>query len=325
MSKIFVQIASYRDPELKNTIRDLLNKAKHKENIHIGICWQNNKDEDVWDNIHNFLKQYDVEYSKYIKILDIDYKQSKGACWARNLTQSMYDGEEFSLQIDSHSRFEKDWDEKLITMFNNLYDDNAIISTYPSMYTPESTYEDYDKKIYSCHVYKMHEGMISVRPRRVDISESNPPQKAVAIAAGFIFGKGHINNIKYDPEFYFSGEEAAMAVRYYTSGYNLYHPNKLIFYHYYTRKNEKKHWSDHKNWSSYSSKAHKRLNCLLGRNADFDLGEYGLGTKRSLEDWKNYSGIDYKSNSLHQGVLNNDPPPYDISNESLWVKQENMK
>ena len=35
---IFVQIASFRDPELQYTLQDLFKKAKRPENIFIGIC-----------------------------------------------------------------------------------------------------------------------------------------------------------------------------------------------------------------------------------------------------------------------------------------------
>ena len=37
---IFVQIAAYRDPELLPTIIDCVAKAKHKNDLTFGICWQ---------------------------------------------------------------------------------------------------------------------------------------------------------------------------------------------------------------------------------------------------------------------------------------------
>ena len=38
-NRIFVQIASYRDPQLIPTIEDMLSKASHPENLVFGICW----------------------------------------------------------------------------------------------------------------------------------------------------------------------------------------------------------------------------------------------------------------------------------------------
>jgi hypothetical protein len=38
--KIFVQIASYRDPQLEPTIKNMLENAKKPKNIHFGIARQ---------------------------------------------------------------------------------------------------------------------------------------------------------------------------------------------------------------------------------------------------------------------------------------------
>ena len=50
MNKIFVQIASYRDPQLLPTIKDMIDKAKKPKNLVFGICWQHSK-EDSWDEL----------------------------------------------------------------------------------------------------------------------------------------------------------------------------------------------------------------------------------------------------------------------------------
>ena len=49
MSTIFVQIAAYRDPQLKATLKDMLDKAKNPQEISVGIAWQHGPD-DVWDD-----------------------------------------------------------------------------------------------------------------------------------------------------------------------------------------------------------------------------------------------------------------------------------
>ena len=53
MNKIFVQIASYRDPQLLPTIKDMIDKAKKPKNLVFGICWQHSK-EDSWDELDEF-------------------------------------------------------------------------------------------------------------------------------------------------------------------------------------------------------------------------------------------------------------------------------
>lgn len=90
---IFIQIASYRDPQLVLTLKDMLEKAKYPENLRVGICWQHCKD-DAWDNLDEYIED------KRFRIIDIDYKESKGVCWARNLVQQLYQEEKYTLQLE---------------------------------------------------------------------------------------------------------------------------------------------------------------------------------------------------------------------------------
>jgi hypothetical protein len=110
---IFIQIASYRDPELLPTLKDCIDKAKYPENLRFGIAWQHCL-EDEWDNLDEY-----KDDSRF-KIIDIDYKDSKGACWARNKIQQEYNDEKYTLQLDSHHRFIQDWDDELIQIIEQL-------------------------------------------------------------------------------------------------------------------------------------------------------------------------------------------------------------
>ena len=64
---IFVQIASYRDPQLKPTLHNMLENADSPENLRIGICWQH-RQEDKWDELNDFIND------DRFKIIDIDNK-----------------------------------------------------------------------------------------------------------------------------------------------------------------------------------------------------------------------------------------------------------
>src|SRR6056300_851596 len=106
---IFVQIASYRDPELVKTLDDLFTQADNPDELHVCIAWQNSP-EDEWDNLDKYKED------ERLTILDIPYRESKGACWARNQIQQHYKGEDYTLQLDSHHRFVKGWDTICINM-----------------------------------------------------------------------------------------------------------------------------------------------------------------------------------------------------------------
>ena len=92
MSKIFVKIASYRDPELVPTIRDLIAKAKYPENLTFGICWQR----DETESLEEFTND------PRFRVIDVPYYESKGLCWARSKIQKLWQGEQYTLQLDSH-------------------------------------------------------------------------------------------------------------------------------------------------------------------------------------------------------------------------------
>ena len=71
--KIFIQIASYRDPELEPTIKNCLENSKNPENLVFGICRQYHPD-DKFDELQEYRND------KRFKFVDVLYTETKGAC-----------------------------------------------------------------------------------------------------------------------------------------------------------------------------------------------------------------------------------------------------
>ena len=69
-------------------------------------------------------------------LFNVNESESLGPYMARYLGSKFYRGEEYYLQIDSHSEFVQDWDAKLIKMVDDAPAEKPVISTYP----PDSTY-----------------------------------------------------------------------------------------------------------------------------------------------------------------------------------------
>src|SRR5271157_2997567 len=92
---IFVSIAAYRDPELAPTIRDCICRARSPGDLRFGICWQHADDEPAPPDFAD----------PRLRVLDVPWHDSRGACWARAEIMKLWDGEDFFLQIDSHHRF----------------------------------------------------------------------------------------------------------------------------------------------------------------------------------------------------------------------------
>ncbi len=209
--KIFIQIASYRDPQLIPTIKDCLEKAKNPENLIFSIARQFNN-EDKFDDLSEF------DNDKRFKIINIPYIQSKGVCWARNLTQQQYNGEEYTLQIDSHMRFEFGWDETLIDMITQLQKKGykkPLLTGYVSSFDPENDPQGrvtdpwrmvFDRFTPEGCVFFLPE----VIPNWKDLSEPIP---ARFYSAHFCFTLGEFSKeVQHDPEYYFHGEEISIAV-----------------------------------------------------------------------------------------------------------------
>ena len=93
MESIFIQIPSYRDPELLPTLKSLLDNAIHPERLTFGICHQFHPD-DTWDTLDSY-----KDDSRF-RILSIPWDESRGLCWARHQIQKLWKGEKWTLQLD---------------------------------------------------------------------------------------------------------------------------------------------------------------------------------------------------------------------------------
>lgn len=311
MEKIFVNIASYRDPELIPTLKDLISKAKYPKNINIGIAWQHSS-LDIWDNL-NF-----IDFN--LKILDINSNESKGVCWARSKVQELYYNEEYTLQIDSHHRFIENWDEKLIQMIKNLQTKGykkPLLTTYVPAYDPirypEGKIDEPWGLIFDRFI---PEGAIFTKPSVIpNWKNLENPIPSRFLSAHFIFTLGQFNKeILYDPNLYFHGEEISLAARSFTWGYDLFCPNEVILWHEYTRKHRVKQWDDDNTWYDKNLNSHRRNRKLFGIDGEEqeDLGEFGFGKERTLNDYEIYSGIKFSTRGVQKSTIDNKIPPNSI-------------
>jgi hypothetical protein len=311
---IFIQIASYRDPELLKTLQDCLDNAQFPENLRFGICWQHSP-EDMWDNLD--LYKNDSRF----RILDVNYKDSMGACWARNSIQQLYQDETYTLQLDSHHRFIKNWDTELIKMLKDLQDkghSKPLLTSYVSSYNPETWPKGRVEVPWKMDFDKFTpEGIIFFLPAYIDEFEKlDSPIPSRFYSAHFAFTLGQFSvEVQHDPEFYFHGEEIAIAIRAFTHGYDLFHPHKVIAWHEYTRKNRVKQWDDDKEWYKKNIRTHEKTRKLLGVDGEsFDspeeaFGKYGLGNTRTIADWERFSGIRLKDRCVQKWTLQHKAPP----------------
>jgi hypothetical protein len=308
--KIFIQIASYRDPQLIPTIESALENAKKPKNLVFGIARQFHE-EDGFDNLDKYRKD------KRFRILDIPYSDSKGVCWARHQVQQLYKGEEYTMQIDSHMRFEKNWDDEFIKMVKQLQKDGykkPLLTGYVSSFDPDN-----DPAARVTEPWRMvfdrfiPEGAVFFLPETLPGWQGmTKPVTARFYSAHFAFTVGEFSTeVQHDPEYYFHGEEISIAARAYTWGYDLFHPHKVLVWHEYTRKGRTKQWDDDKEWHLKNNYAHKKNRQLFGMDGEemIDMGIYGFGTERTLSDYERYAGINFKKRGVQQYTLDKEYPP----------------
>jgi hypothetical protein len=144
------------------------------------------------------------------------------------------------------------------------------------------------------------DGAIALKASVVERPPAEPFSPGFSISAAFVFSIGDLyREVTIDPDLYFDGEEISYAVRAYTHGYDIYHCHHPIVYHYYTRKTDRKHWDDHGNWGQRSITAKARMRTLLMRTGEVaDLGPYGLGTMRSIEEYEGHSGVNFRERTV---------------------------
>ena len=309
--KIFIQIASYRDPQLTPTIKDCIKNAKNPKKLVFSIAWQHST-EDLWDNLDEF------KDDKRFKVVDIDYKESKGACWARNQLQQNYKDEEYTLQLDSHHRFAENWDEECILMIKQLQEKGhkkPLLTGYISSFDPDNDPEGRIQQPWKMNFDRfIPEGAVFFLPATIDdYKERTEPLPARFYSAHFCFTLGSfIKEVPHDPEYYFHGEEISIAVRAYTWGYDLFHPHKIVAWHEYTRKGRKKQWDDDPKWVTKNVNCHLRNRKLFemdGLVKDIDFGIYDFGTERTLEDYERYAGLSFKKRAVQQYTIDNNYAP----------------
>jgi hypothetical protein len=329
-STIFIQIAAYRDPELIPTLEACITMADRPANLRFGICKQYCP-KDKFDD----LAQFDGD-SRF-QVIDIPYKKSKGACWARNKIQQLYQDETYTLQLDSHHRFTKGWDTLLIKMLRKLQNQGhkkPLLTSYAPSYNPKDDPGKREDLPWKMDFHKfIPEGAVFFLPAAIpDWKKLKGPIPARFFSAHFAFTLGQFSNeVQHDPEYYFHGEEISIAVRAYTHGYDLFHPHIPVIWHEYTREGRTKHWDDHKekkipnmaSWHERNTDSHLRNRKLFemdGEVKDIDFGKYDFGTERTLRDYEMYSGLNFKRRAVqrHTQDRKNPPNPITWNNEQEW-------
>ncbi len=291
---IFVNVACYRDPECVPTIQDLFRKARYPDQINVGVILQSMPSDGI-----------ELSHDR-VQVCHVNAASSMGACWARALGYQLWRGEEYVLQIDSHMRFAPGWDATLLAQLAVCPSPKPLLTTYPPAYEPPDNLLD-DHPVFLAAKHFDERGILILH----GLIEPPPPtpRPTAFLAAGFLFGpSAWIGEVPYDPCLYFHGEETTLAARLWTNGWDLFGPTEAILWHQYVRAVRSLHWEDNRQWDRLDLVSLARMRKLLGMGAEahdppVDLTGYGLGSVRTLEQYQQMSGVDFRSRTIAPHAL----------------------
>jgi len=300
---LFVSIASYRDPELVPTLRDLL--AKADASAAIRVC--------VWDQVGPETLEFpeDLAGDPRVERVVVPWQESRGACWARAEIMKRYAGEDHFLQLDSHHRFVQGWDTILREELARTGRAKAILTGYVTAYHPGPP-ERRDEEPLELHFDAFHpDGIVVFRP--VPLGERarlGRPIRARFLSAHFLFAHGaFVREVPYDADLYFIGEEISLTVRAFLEGWYFFHPSRVVVFHEYTRAYRAfKHWTDHEE-GSVSTPWWERDHASKGKVAALLLGAGTRGSVRSLAEYEAYAGLSFVRQRAHPDTLAGVEPP----------------
>jgi hypothetical protein len=308
---IFIQIAAYRDAELLPTLRDCVAQASDAQRLRFGICWQRSDEGTLGE----------FAQDARVRVFELPAERSRGACWARQQIQAMFCGEGYTLQLDSHHRFVRGWDEMLVEMLEGLRGHGCakpLLTSYAPIYDPANDPGGRTQEPYRLRFNGFSpDGPFAVVPETMDDYQSRTePEPARFFSAHFAFTVGEFcRQVPYDPHLYFFGEEPSMAMRAYSHGYDLFHPHRVVLWHHYGRESSPKHWADHRRWYFRNELSMQRFRRLVEEGQCGVSGErsslcpYGLGALRGLRDYELYTGVSFELRGATRHAMKALPPP----------------
>lgn len=201
-------------------------------------------------------------YRDQIDVYEMESTLAVGAPFARHIVNRMYRGEYYSLQIDSHTTFVKNWDVDIIEQLENTGNEMAVLTTYldgAQGNVDEATGRLLKQsRIVICNAE--FEGSGRDRRLRHDIQQQpnslgtmeGTPELAPYFASDFAFSRGHfLLTVPYDPSLAMvqkADEEISMAIRGFTHGYDFYTPERSVaFDSSFSDSNTRRTFLQHKN------------------------------------------------------------------------------
>lgn len=302
METIFINIPCYQDPEIWETISSFLNNAEHPERIYFGITNQTD----------NFKLHTEVlERFPNVKMHLLVPGSLAGCQPARLKSHEFYNNQDYYLNMDSHMRSIKGWDTLIIQELKDVSDEfgPSVLTGYVAAYDKDEMNQDIIPDVDYTTVFHMNEKNIDHFmhhgiPQFISYThKTNKAIKSPYISGHFFFTTGKaLLDAPFVKDVLFTEEEIFMAVRFFTAGYNLFQPHRTYVYHRYGRGGRRLFWEDFpENWYEKNEESKNFVNNVFKN--EIISKESGLLDKRTLGEFEEYSGINFRTRTLSEDVI----------------------
>lgn len=308
-STILIELPSYDDPEVVNTVKAALAMAGNPDRIGFAICLQ---DDDP-------ARKAALEEMPCVRIRHYALRDAPGTCAARYEAGKLYDGEDFVLHTDSHMRFARFWDVALLDQWASCRNGRAILTGYSRNFEAALLARRVDDPVFTertrvsgrlltANVFSKREPSAMMRVGAKAFAGPSPRLGAF-ICANMLFCPGWIDvRMPVDPKLHFYGDEVGMCVRYWTSGFDIYQPGVEPVHHLYADERAKtEHYSDFlvrkgsgdmltDEGITRRERERRRIEKLyrIYDRCDTDLTGFDLGTVRSIDEYEEFCGVDFR-------------------------------
>lgn len=234
---IFISFPTMHDPEVINTINGIYSLSKNPQDIYVSI-YNLYTHESEKERLQNFVNHKNISVQNQLFDLDNLWEYA-GPSKSRIKAFSKYDGEDYILQIDSHTKFTPNWDNELInlakkseeiadkpiiTSFLGFYDDGLGVFTSGSMKYPFYYNCDCEKCLKSDDHHPLPLVDISQSLQEFDESLTDNFYLSPRYCTQFGFSKyNFIEDQTPDPIDSF--EDIYQSIELHDKGYSFLHPN----------------------------------------------------------------------------------------------------
>lgn len=294
---IFLAIIGYNEPDINQTIKNCLENAEYPDRISFG----------VWNHFNS--EKISVDKFPKCKVVNLEYGSMLGVGLPRLSVLSLYDDEDYILQLDAHMLFDKNWDSTILSRYQNIkkYHENPVLTTYSGWWSrlKDGTITHYSP----INNYKSGKMIITSEldgnnPRQTTepVDWSNKEfEEHYGFSAAFVFSEPKFfKEIIPDPKITFSGEETTTVLRAWTRGFRFFCIPESIVWHRnkgdgvlyeYDRWNTAGDPELASHYYKKTEKSKKRIQDILTGKI---IGYWGAPSTLAISSYEKASGVNFK-------------------------------